>query len=440
MDRRLHQVEISLGVETRHYSPEFQTDPKYSAAWKRVLLMAHGKGLVLCCCLGAGNKRLSIHSRSSSDHFHLARFPDTGCEHSEDCVYYGADPAMSGLGAYRRGVVQELDDGAVKIKLKVGLQQRAAVAPSDEEEPATATTPPATRPRSGQASMTLLGLLHYLWTQAGLNAWSPAMHGKRSLGVLHHHLLRVAAATYAGRVRLSGNLVIATSADGRQAELNKAKSTEAMNRRRRLVVIAPLAQFQAGMETGATLPIAGFHGIPHLAMTPERWETLQRRFNAEMNSWMSGQLVVAIVQTDVPTPARGAIQAQAVDIAVMHVTPQWIPVDSGYEAAVVAGLVAEDRRFEKPLRFDAGHDQVFPDFWLKDCGLPLPMEVWGLTDPEYQDRKRKKIEHYDVTYGAGRWWQWDAASGAPVSPFPMREQRSVGADQADAAFNQQHMT
>lgn len=37
-------------------------------------------------------KRLSIHSRANSDRFHLARFPETGAEHSEDCVYYGSIP------------------------------------------------------------------------------------------------------------------------------------------------------------------------------------------------------------------------------------------------------------------------------------------------------------------------------------------------------------
>lgn len=427
MDRKLYPVEISLGGTTKLYSPAFQTEEQYAAPWKRVLLMSHNKAEVRCCCLGPGDKRLSIHSRSNSDRFHLAKFPDTGPQHSEDCVYYSADPSMSGLGVYRRGVVQELDDGSIKIKLRVGLQQRPTTAPTDVDgSQAKASKVAAKRPRSGQASMTLLGLLHYLWTQAGFNTWSPAMQGKRSLGVLHHHLLQVAAATYAGRVKLAGNLLVATSAAiGRQAELNKAKSTEAMNRRRRLIVIAPLAQFQPGMEAAATLPIAGFHGISHLVMNPELWETLQQRFSAEMNGWMTGTPVVAIVQTDVPVPAHGAAQAQIVDISVMRVTPQWIPVDSGYEAAVVAGLVAQARRFDKPLRFDAGHDQVFPDFWLKDCGDPLPMEVWGLTEPQYLERKRKKIEHYDAKYGSGRWWQWDAASGTPVPAFPQRAGHST---------------
>ncbi|WP_338077771.1 DUF1173 family protein [Achromobacter pulmonis] len=106
MDKKLYPVEILLGGQTRTYSPEFQTAEEHSAGWKRVLLMAHNKAHVRCGCPGTGDRRLSIHSRSHSDRFHLARFPETGPEHSEDCTYYGVDPSLSGLGSYRRGVVQ----------------------------------------------------------------------------------------------------------------------------------------------------------------------------------------------------------------------------------------------------------------------------------------------------------------------------------------------
>jgi len=421
MDRKVYPVEITLGPNKRPYSPEFQTQDEYKDGWKRVLLMAHGKADVRCTCPGDGEKRLSIHSRANSDRFHLARFPETGAEHSEDCVYYGVDPSMSGLGSYRRGVVQELDDGAVKIKLKVGLQQRAAVAPQDSENAGPAETKAATpRPRSGQASMTLLGLLHFLWTQASINTWAPGMEGKRNLGVVHHHLMRVAMATYAGRVRLSQNLVISTpSGSGQQAGQNKAKSLDAITQRRRLVVVAPLAQHQEGMDGSNVLPIAGFHGIPHLMLDDGIWASMERRFLRELDAWRAGNPVVAVAQTDPPKSSAGSMRAQVVDISLMQITRDWIPVDSGYEALIAEKLVAEKRRFEKPLRFDAGEDAVFPDFWLRDRPVPLPLEVWGLSTPDYQARKKEKAAHYDETYGAGGWWSWNAAVGDLVPELPL---------------------
>lgn len=425
MDRKVYPVEITLGPNKRPYSPEFQTHDEYKDGWKRVLLMAHGKADVRCTCPGTGEKRLSIHSRANSDRFHLARFPETGAEHSEDCIYYGVDPSMSGLGSYRRGVVQELDDGAVKIKLKVGLQQRAAVAPDESDNAGPAETKVATpRPRTGQASMTLLGLLHFLWTQAGMNAWAPGMEGKRNLGVVHHHLMRVAMATYAGRVRLSQNLVVATpSGSGQQAGQNKAKSLDAITQRRRLVVIAPLAQHQEGMDGSSVLPIAGFHGIPHLGLDDGIWASIERRFVRELDAWRAGNSIIAVAQTDPPKSSAGNVRARVVDISLMQITRDWIPVDSGFEALIAEKLVAEKRRFEKPLRFDAGEDAVFPDFWLRDVSMPIPLEVWGMNSTEYQARKREKVAHYDETFGTGRWWSWNAAIGEPVPDLPQPEFR-----------------
>lgn len=419
MDKKLYPVEIRLGDQARTYSPEFQTAGEHSAKWKRVLLMAHNKAQVRCGCRGTGERRLSIHSRSHSDRFHLARFPETGPEHSEDCAYYGVDPGMSGLGSYRRGVVQELDDGTVKIKLKVGLQQRAALAP--KETPPSKAKAPA-RPRTGQASMTLLGLLHFLWTQAGLNSWSPGMEGKRNLAVVHHHLMLQAKSTYAGRTRLAQNLIAATPTNsGAQAGHNRAKSLEAVTERRRLVVIAPLAQHQEELDGSRTLPISGFHGIPYLALDETAWSALERGFARELDGWRAGNAVVAVAQSDPPKSSGGSMLAQVVDLALMQITRDWIPVDSGYEALVADQLVAAKRRFDKPLRFDAGEEVTFPDFWLKDTANPMPLEVWGMATPDYEERKAAKSAYYDDTYGKEGWWSWNATAGDPVPEFPSRE-------------------
>ncbi len=409
-------VEITLADQTKTYSPQFQSDEQYAFTWKKLLTMAHGKAVVRCLCAGQGEKRLSIHSRTNSDRFHLARFPQTGPEHSEDCAYYGADPNASGLGSYKKGVVEELDDGNTKIKLKVGLQQRLTKAPTEESQ--VAQPKPTGRSSTSQSSMTLLGLLHYLWTQAAFNTWTPAMVGKRTLGVVHHHLMNVAMTTYAGRVKLAQNLLVATPTnEGQQPRLNQAKTIAASNERRRLIVAAPLTRYREGLDTASTLPISGFHGIPYLLMSDELWEITQRRFALEMSAWVAGDPVMAIIQTDPPKTSGGSMQAQVIDLSLMWITKDWIPVDSGFEALLAEKLVAENRRFEKPLRFDS-QDLVFPDFWLKDRGAPIPMEVWGMATPDYQARKKEKIDHYDEIYGQGNWWSWNGAAGDLIPDLP----------------------
>lgn len=416
-ESKLFPVEISLEGQTKTYSPAFQSEEQYAFSWKKVLLMGHGKAIVRCLCSGSGEKRLSIHSRSNSDRFHLARFPNSGTEHDESCIFFGVDPNGSGLGAYKKGVVEELDDGNTKIKLKLGLQQRMTAAP-EESGQSPATAKPAARVTTTQSSMTLLGLLHFLWTQAAMNTWAPAMAGKRNLGVVHFHLMKVAMTTYAGRVKLSQNLLIGTpSADGQQARLNQAKAISANNERRRLIVVAPLSRYREGLDQASTLPISGFYGIPHLVMTEALWESTQRRFGPSMNAWVSGDPVLAIAQTTPPKSQGSGAQAEVIDLALMWVTKDWIPVDSGFEALLAEKLVTESRRFEKPLRFDSS-EQVFPDFWLKDRGAPIPMEVWGMATADYQARKKEKIDHYDSTYGIGNWWSWNGAAGDLIPDLP----------------------
>jgi len=245
------------------------------------------------------------------------------------------------------------------------------------------------------------------------------MEGKRNLGVVHHHLMRIATSTYAGRARLSQNLVIATQpGSGQQAGHNKAKSLEAITQRRRLVIVAPLAQHQEGMDGSEVLPIAGFHGIPFMALDEGIWAALERRFGREIDAWRAGNPIIAVAQTDPPKSSAGNMRAQVVDIALMQITRDCIPVDSGYEVLIAEKLVAEKRRFEKPLRFDAGEDAVFPDFWLRDLPEPIPLEVWGMSGTDYLSRKKEKAAHYDETFGAGGWWSWNAAIGDPVPELP----------------------
>ena len=73
-------------------------------------------------------------------------------------------------------------------------------------------------------------------------------------------------------------------------------------------------------------------------------------------------------------------RARIVGMAMMAVTADWIPVESSYEQQVADTLVSRKRAFNKPLRYDARTDEVFPDFILLDAfdGRQVPMEVFGL--------------------------------------------------------------
>lgn len=418
MGQTISPITITLGHETLRFSPRFQREPTNGDAWKRTLLHAHGQAVVRCCCRTDDHpRRLSIRYRSDSDTFYLARFPETGHEHDPECIYYSPDPESSGMSGYRRGVVEELADGGLRIKLEVGLQRRATTTK------ATPSISPAAPSQPGKSAMTLLGLLHLLWTESGFNRWSPGMSGKRNLGLISYHLIAAAQSIKAGRTRLGEALLIAaTQAGGKQEVANIERTVESAQKDRRLIAIAPLARFREEFE--ATIerpPIMGFHGFPYLILDPQLWNKVKERFGTAIAAWREQKRVIAILQLDVPKVlTSGRYLAEVRDVALMRVSSDWIPVESGYEAQACDALVQAGRRFEKPLRYDADTDITFPDFWLQDMGRDFPMEVWGMSTPEYLDRKAQKIAHYDEAYGPRPhgWWGWDAATSQPMPLFP----------------------
>ena len=74
-------------------------------------------------------------------------------------------------------------------------------------------------------------------------------------------------------------------------------------------------------------------------------------------------------------------------------------------------LCEQERSFVKPLRFDAD-DDTLPDFWLTDTDgeRALPMEVFGMSTPDYIARRDDKITLYNDKYSAQGWWFWDATA------------------------------
>ncbi|MGI1188109.1 DUF1173 family protein [Pseudomonas aeruginosa] len=419
MDKR-YTVLIQYQDQTQQpYTPDFQTKAEFAKGWKAVMAKAHAGADITCLCFGRGAKKLAVRHLAGADGYCLARYPNTGPQHANDCIYYAPDASKSGLQGYAEGVVTESDDGGLRVRLGLGLRKK------DPLESAAATAQVSTGTSTRRPAMTLLGLLHLLWSEARLNTWYPRMEGKRRLGLVHAKLQETAASILASGSRLSDFLLVAaTDRDKAQAAANDAKAAEAHRLDRRLVVIAPLAKYTKGAEDGiGRLPIYGFAGIPLLTLSKSLWAGACRSFPAEIAAWKAGGRVIAIAITDTP----GAGKANVMRLALMAVSERWIPVASSFEADIEQLLRDEGRSYWKPLRFDASEDEVFPDFWLLDTGeRETPMEVFGRSDPSYLQRKNAKIRHYNREFGPSGWWSWDAAAdpkGITRPALPERTQR-----------------
>lgn len=96
--------------------------------------------------------------------YHLAGWPDLGARHDTRCPFFKFAAALTGKSGYAAGAITETSDGT-HIRLHQPLTVRGgegARTGADEGEAAGAPS---------RNTVSMLGLLHWLWEQAGLNQW-----------------------------------------------------------------------------------------------------------------------------------------------------------------------------------------------------------------------------------------------------------------------------
>lgn len=409
--------------KARRYSPEFQTKEEYARSWKSALEKAHrssGLNAVISCgCRGAGKKLLCVRYFKATDSYSLAKFQLTGSEHELSCEYFELDEKSTGLKGYASGVIREGTDGMLAIRLNIGLTEKDPPEKSD-----CPPRPPSQRPDGGQTAMTLMGLLNLLWSQAALNSWMPAMAGKRNDGVIRYRLNDAAKHIRSGKNCIADQMFIGIDPrhTGAAEEQEKLLVSTPL-KDKRLLLLSTLPRYSEDRhETPLKfLPYRHFGGLPRTFFSSEgQWDNVKTSFPSEYAAWKAGGKVVVFALTSPPAVTQRGISVRAQQIALMHVTENWIPLDSSYEARVATKLDEEKRYYIKPMRFDASVSDVFPDFCLLDTrsDKPFPMEVFGMSTPTYLARKQLKIDYYNRQYGPYGWWYWDATINTGASALP----------------------
>ena len=119
MEKR-YTIQIKYQDQTKKpYTADFQTKPEFAKGWKSVLETAHAGADITCMCFGRGDKKLSVRHLGGADSYCLARYPNSGPQHANDCIYYAPDPSKSGLQGYAEGVVTEIEDGGLRAKSSI---------------------------------------------------------------------------------------------------------------------------------------------------------------------------------------------------------------------------------------------------------------------------------------------------------------------------------
>lgn len=386
-----------------------------------------------CNCKPGG---IEMYISKIAGKYAVKRMPNTGPDHSTDCDSYEPPPELSGLGQVMGSAIEEdADQGLTTLKLGFSLTKvpgKSAPSPGTSEKDSVKT--------EGN-KLTLRGVLHYLWEQAGFNRWTPAMEGKRPWGVIRKYLLLAAENKIAKGGALIERLYIpepftadkkAELAQRRIAMMAKAAAPAKETRQLMLVVgeVAEIGKSRFGFKIR-------FKHVPDcdFMMNEELHKRLQKRFATEIELWDSnsenGVHLMAIATFGVGHTGVPSIE----EIALMVVSPGWIPFEHQFELMLLGSLVEKKRRFTKGLRYNLASTTPLATVVLADT-QPQPTAMYIVpfgASEDFLQELNQLVDNSKLTS-----WKWELGSAEmpalppPASAPPQRRQSAAGVLQNEA--------
>ena len=366
----------------------------------------------VCICRTGG---VEMYIAKISGKYAVKRMPNTGPDHAPDCDSYEPPAELSGLGQLVGNAIDEdAEEGLTTLKLGFSLTKvagKSAPSPGTSEKDSVKT--------DGN-KLTLRGTLHYLWEQAGFNRWSPAMEGKRSWAVVRKYLLLAAENKMAKGGALLERLYVpepftadkkAEIAQRRMARLAKASAPAGATRQLMIVVgeVAEIGKARFGFKIR-------FKHVPDcdFMMNEDLHTRLQKRFATEIELWNSnsanGVHLMAIATVGVGHTGVPSFE----EIALMAVSPGWVPFESQFELMLLNTLGEKKRRYVKGLRYNLASTSPLATLVLSDTE-PDPTALYVVplgASEDYLQELDQLIENSKLPS-----WKWEPGT-AELPEFP----------------------
>lgn len=365
-----------------------------------------------CMCMVEG---VEMYVARLGDGFIVKRMPDTGKLHSPDCSSYEPPAEFSGLGQVLGSAITENPaTGETTLKLDFPLTKvpgRTAMPPAGGESDSVS---------SSGTRLSLRGLLHYLWDQAELTRWHPGFAGRRTWATVRRHLLQAAEHKIARGDALRARLYV--------PEPFSVEERDAINARR-------LAQWQHASATpgkpqhlmlliGEVKEIVparyGFKAIvKHMpdqafAIDEQLYRRLGRRFEPELALWGAADDIHMVMVATFSVAAAGI--PTIVELSLMPVTRQWLPVEDAFEKQLVERLVSDGRSFIKGLRYNLGPASTLACATLTDCEGLVSLLVIARAGRE------DSVRDVQACPASVPVWLWNPSS-TMLPPLPQRQRR-----------------
>lgn len=307
----------------------------------------------LCLCREPG---IPMYVAAMGEQFVVKRMPLSGGQHDPACDSYEPPLDLSGLGPLMGSAIR-LDpaSGMAALRLEFSLTRtgsRAAPTPGGSE---------STSVKSEGRRLSLRGLLHLLWNEAGLTKWTSAWAGKRHWWNIRWHLIEAAKTMLVRGAPLSEVLLVpepfrAENKDAieqRRAAALSGIQPQKNGPRKLMVLVGEVKEFQAA-RGGHRLVVKHWPGFPIL-LDERAWTRVQARFEAELALWAANDTSHLITVATFGLNAAGLAIIE--EIALMVVAENWIPYESAQELHLVETLAKLREQSIKGLRYASPADQ-----------------------------------------------------------------------------------
>jgi hypothetical protein len=301
----------------------------------------------------------------ANDDYILKRMPNSGSRHHPDCGSFDPPAELSGLGEVAGSAIQEdTESGITTLKLDFTLSKMGK-----RVEPAAAGAEPDSV-RTDGSKLTLRGVLHYLWDQAELNRWVPAMNGKRSWFVVRSRLLEAAANKLAKGDALDSMLFVPETfvVDrkdeilGRRLEKLRRLSEPGKGPRKLMMMVAEVKHVEPS-RYGHKFVLKHLPDMP-LMLAEDLHKRIFKRFGNDLALWDADEAThLVMIGT---FGFNGAGNACAEEVSLVVTTANWIPVENRADLQLVDTLTHAGRRFTKGLRYNMAADRPLATAVLSD--------------------------------------------------------------------------
>lgn len=374
---------------------------------------------VLCLCNGGDG--IPLVTALADGNYYVRAFPSKSKKgiHSRSCIHFVPNEHDFAIRGYNEEAIKLNAEGIYTFSLSTSLRKN-----KEQTSLITGSLPHTFKNGSSittSNTITLLGLFNFMWEQAGLNSSEAVNADVNIWSALRKVSWRIQPKSMQNLTYgMSDFLVLPTTECTKASDYNDTKLYYAIKNKRHILFAVSLTGKEI-IEHDIHNPKneSGFSLKNHFGVKIKLAKTDSVDVLSKFNRSFKHEITNTINHEDINLIIFGMASvkeynkhkyAEIQTLSAMAVSYNCIPLDSMHEKTLTDFLIKEKRTFIKPMRYDQTSElKLLPDFILLDTSPKCLVEVYGMTTPDYLNRKAEKKRIYEEIEDSTLLnWNWDA--------------------------------